>query len=639
MSRYDFQRLNDKDFEYLAVDLLSKIERIHIERFKSGKDAGVDGRFFSPSDGEVIIQCKHWQKSGLTSLITHLVGSELPKIRKLNPKRYLLVTTVSLSRQNKKAIVAALSPFIISESDVIGQEDIEDLISCNLDIETRHYKLWLASTNVISNMFNNAVIGRSRNRIKDILEFSSRYVFTKNHDLAFEKLQKNHVIIITGEARIGKTTLADQMCLYYIQKEFQFVCLEDKIEEAEAVYSEGTKQVFYFDDFLGRNYLEALARNEDSKIIRFIKRVSKDSKKRFILTSRTTILNQGKTLSDQFHIENVERNEYDVRLTLLNAFDKAKILYNHLWFSSLSPEFIEEIYSENRFLSVIKHRNFNPRVISFLTDPYKLREIAVDSYWNYIQESLALPVDIWSNVFNNQLDNFSRILVHFTVYNGRQVSEDELRRAFGYYLNEFSATILPASVSDFEKQVRLVVGAVLNRVHDPRKGTVHFELFNPSVGDYVLSNLKKTGSDIGPYLRALRTKSSLDNLDNLCKSAYIGMSRYREFLCSILSAIGETSVKAIGYDFLLFRKLIESGVEPEKYENTCKAYIRGMNWGCLSLIECSDLLEVLKWYCYAIFDVGELERVVDLLLLFLDEPLTHDDYVNVSAFAVNTKIY
>ncbi|MND91178.1 hypothetical protein D3C80_832900 [compost metagenome] len=62
MADYDFHTLNDKDFEELVVDLLSAEFDKRIERFKVGKDGGVDGRFFNIDGGEQIIQCKHWIK-------------------------------------------------------------------------------------------------------------------------------------------------------------------------------------------------------------------------------------------------------------------------------------------------------------------------------------------------------------------------------------------------------------------------------------------------------------------------------------------------------------------------------------------------------------------------------------------------
>ena len=46
MTDYTFSTLNDKEFEILSTDILSKFLGIKVERFKGGRDGGVDGRFF-----------------------------------------------------------------------------------------------------------------------------------------------------------------------------------------------------------------------------------------------------------------------------------------------------------------------------------------------------------------------------------------------------------------------------------------------------------------------------------------------------------------------------------------------------------------------------------------------------------------
>ncbi|WP_376746725.1 restriction endonuclease [Stutzerimonas nitrititolerans] len=60
MHEYDFKSLNDKEFEILSTDILSSILGQRIERFKPGRDSGVDGRFFNTANDEIVIQCKHW---------------------------------------------------------------------------------------------------------------------------------------------------------------------------------------------------------------------------------------------------------------------------------------------------------------------------------------------------------------------------------------------------------------------------------------------------------------------------------------------------------------------------------------------------------------------------------------------------
>ena len=124
---YSFSQLNDKEFEVLVCDLLSIELDEHIERFKSGKDNGVDGRFFSPAGTEIIIQCKHYYKSELATLLRNL-KKEATKVKKLNPQKYLLVTSVPLSRHNKKAIKKIFEPYIKIDSDIYGCEDLNSML-------------------------------------------------------------------------------------------------------------------------------------------------------------------------------------------------------------------------------------------------------------------------------------------------------------------------------------------------------------------------------------------------------------------------------------------------------------------------------------------------------------------------------
>ena len=42
MAEYDFVKLNDKEFEALSTDILSNLEQCRVERFKAGKDGGID---------------------------------------------------------------------------------------------------------------------------------------------------------------------------------------------------------------------------------------------------------------------------------------------------------------------------------------------------------------------------------------------------------------------------------------------------------------------------------------------------------------------------------------------------------------------------------------------------------------------
>src|SRR5260370_1623933 len=96
-----------------------------------------------------IIQCKHYATSGLTKLISALRKSEAPKVSKLCPARYVLATSVGLTPANKTEIAKLFSPYIKTFSDILGRDDLNNLISRHPTIEQHNFKLWLTSAAVL----------------------------------------------------------------------------------------------------------------------------------------------------------------------------------------------------------------------------------------------------------------------------------------------------------------------------------------------------------------------------------------------------------------------------------------------------------------------------------------------------------
>lgn len=629
MANYDFSCLNDKEFESLSVDVLSAHIGQRIERFKSGKDKGVDGRYFSAQNEEIILQCKHWQKSGLSALLRYLNKSEVYKVRKLNPSKYIFVTSLELSRENKIQIKKIFSPFILNESDIYGNEDINDIISSNSAIEQKHYKLWLTSTNVIQTILGAAIVGRSKFKLEEIIEDTSRYVITVNHERSLKKLEELHTVIITGEPGIGKTSLADQLCQHYAANDYELCYIENSLNEAEEHYKEASKQVFYFDDFLGRNFLLALDHHQDSHVVNFIKRVQRDAKKRFILTSRSNILNQGKRLSDLFVIKHIDKNEYEITISSLSDFDKAKILYNHIWYSKIDESYIEEIYKEKRYRLIIRHRNFNPRLISFITDPERLKEINPDNYWEHIENTLATPEGVWSNVFDIQLDDVCRHMVVAVAIHGRRISESSLERFF-YRLKNTNLNIKNAK--SFDMTMRLLVGALLNRSITSRDEDAVYDLFNPSIADYVIATYLQDVDYIEQLINCLSTTGSIDNLSNLYCSGSINKSTCKNLVeKAIFSYVGD--IKEDQSDVFLIRLLSFGSDILNPSENMC-ALIEKVSEILLNADTLSVDYHTFKFIDWAM-DLNRIRNDDERLILIIDDFLrdnwpTSEEYSIIS---------
>lgn len=543
MNDYDFKNLNDKEFEVLATDLLSKRDGVKYERFKPGRDGGIDGRYFSVSGKSTILQCKHWISTPLEKLIKNLKDKELLKIRKLNPDRYILILSHPLSVNDKDVIFKTLSPYIKTPADILGKEDLNDILSLNGDIERRHYKLWIASSNVLSALLNKAILDRSDSLLEDIRSNSHIYVETENHSLALDKLDKLGTVIITGPAGIGKTTLAEQLLLHYTASGYSLFYISEEIKEAENAFTNDDNQIFFFDDFLGRNYLEALSGHEGTHIVNFINRVKKNKNKKFILTSRSTILNQGKILIDVFENNNIKKNEFEISFDSFSILDKAKILYNHIWHSSLSAEHVDQLYLNKRYKDIINHRNYNPRIIKFITDSERLDDCDASKYWQYSKSLLENPAEVWSNPFEAQHDDFGRALILLVTLNSRAIEQAALSEAYARLLSLPFASSMHGK-KDYLQQLKHLVGSMLNRTI--LKNSSLINLFNPSIGDFVL---KRYSSDV-PALRdaftCLRSTSSIKTVIDLNKNALITDSAKNEILGGIIQSAH--SINYAGYD-------------------------------------------------------------------------------------------
>lgn len=551
MNDYNFSRLNDKEFEVLCTDLIGASEGVRFERFKAGRDGGVDGRYFSPNGGEWILQAKHRPASSFSKLVAHVRSSEAPKVAALKPERYVLVVSHPLSRSTKDELIEALgAPCPVS---VYGKEDLNDLLALHPRVEQRHFKLWISSATVLVHLLNNAIMGRSNAMMIEIVEKSKIFVQTRNFEWAVDKLNQLGTVIITGQAGIGKTTLAEQLILFYAKNGFEFLSVSHDIHEAEQAYMPDRPQLFYFDDFLGKNYLEALSGHEGSQIVNFIKRIHRDrATKKFVLTSRSTILNQGRILNDAFENGNVNRNEMEIKLQSLSSLDKAHILYNHIWHSGLSPEHVESFYVDKRYHRVIGHRNFNPRIIQFITDPQRLVDIPAEAYWNHITNLLDNPTRIWEHPFDAQLDDFGRFLVLLVAFNGNDILEQDLAKAYAVGLR------MPGHASfkgkrEFGFVVRHLSNSLLTRVMAGEKRS--YKLFNPSLGDFLLHRYAKDSVLLETLFKCLRSLNTIKILQDMTRNEDIS---------------GET---AMGMRRSLFEHEESLGFESSSPEYLAKLYI------------------------------------------------------------------
>lgn len=623
MNDYDFSQLNDKEFEEISLDLISIERSQRYERFKAGRDEGIDGRYYISLGKQEVVQCKHYLKTGYKGLISSLKKknngiNEIDKVRKLKPEKYIFITSLELTAKNKQEIMELFDPYIKKPQDIYSQSDLNDLLSSNDDIEEKYYKLWISSTNVLNRILHNAIKGRSEFLAETIQHKAKYYVETKDYKNVVQMLRDNHVVIIAGEPGIGKTTLAQQVALRYILKDFEFYVIEDPINEAESMLQLGKKQIFYFDDFLGSNFLDAIESKKDSHIVNFIERIKKDNQKRFILTSRTNIFNQSLSLSDTMKSSKIQNNELVIDIKNLGEIEKAKIFYNHIWHSGLKEEYIDELYIEKRYRHVVRHKNYNPRIIEYITKDINEETVKSADYWKFVIDKLDNPKDVWRQTFDRQSDDFIRSLVILVVFNGNTIQESDLKIAYEFYIKHIGLVNPSSASKDFETIIEDVIKYFLTRTIFS-KSRIDYSLFNPSIADFVINRYQSNYNILFAALFSLKNHQSLKKFIGLypsliTKDIYLKVLKnlYEQedflegspdYIIRLLSMVESTELYHLGLDISKKNDFLEYCIKKQKKVE--------LNDVVFSLIEDSSITIPLDSLTFLKFKVINLDTEIE----------------------------
>jgi Restriction endonuclease len=267
--QYDFQQLSPHDLETLVRDLLQAEWGVALESFKTGRDGGVDLRY-ARGPHNLVVQVKHYVRTGLAGLLRDL-KVEAGKVTALKPTRYLLVTSVPLSPANKQAIAAVFSGGL-AVSDVLGQDDLNNLLGRHPEVEHKHYKLWLSSRAVLDRVLHSNILTQTEFQIEKVHATIRRNVRSDAYPNALEILDRNRVVIISGAPGVGKTTLANMLLYAHLERGWEPVVIRRDLAEGQKLFQRGKSQIFYFDDFMGATFLgdraSGFLRNEDRSIFR-----------------------------------------------------------------------------------------------------------------------------------------------------------------------------------------------------------------------------------------------------------------------------------------------------------------------------------------------------------------------------------
>jgi hypothetical protein len=450
-------------------------------------------RYAPTSDDSLVVQCKHYAETGFNGLLAAL-KKEGAKVNRLAPNRYCIATSVPLSPDKKRTILAFFSPFCQSEEDIYGLEDLNNLLTLYPEIERHHYKLWLTSSTVLERIVHSDVFNQTVLLVESIQQKARRYVQNRSFFDALALLKTYRYCIISGNPGIGKTFLAEILLLEHIRQGFEPVVVRSHISEAFKLLKGNTRQVFYYDDFLGQTgWEDKLEKNEEQSILDFIAYVRTHEHAAFILTTREYILQQARAVYEKLHAADFDNAKCIIELCSYTRRNRAHILLNHVFFSDLTPDHKRALVIKKNLLAIIDHLNYSPRIVEWMSGIKNIQDCIPDEYPEVFIKTLNDPENLWLHAYRKHLSPAARsmLLVLFSFQSA--VDLDDLREAYeAFRLLEVQRCNAMRAASEFTTVLDELEGSFIRCERNAHTVVVAFH--NPSVRDFLEKHMS-TNSD------------------------------------------------------------------------------------------------------------------------------------------------
>lgn len=496
--QFNYSALDSYEFELLSRDVAQRLTGIKLSCYTEGKDGGIDASdyYFGPNvRPSVVVQAKRWIQrasySKLESTVAALI-SQLNSCDKL-PSNSLIFTVASgVSGAFQRRLSTKAESLCVSEFQLFDSVKLDQFLSdeSNSDILRKHFKLWIAGTNVLQNLYNRSFFVGCDLYLADIDERKSLFVQTELFNRAIDILESSPCLLITGDPGTGKTTLTQMLALQMSTAGYRVLYsssyeLEDVISASSP--DSDLSELIVLDDFLGQNFLDVrpdLLRQISSLLFM----VKKSDKRKIILNSRISILNEADRKDDSFHrlIRQLDDQLVYIDTSSMGLLDKARIILSNLRFENVPQPYInalsEKVDNDKAgCVKICEYPNYNPRVIEYCSRPEFIERCNLNNYYSAIVSRLNNPVDIWKNESEERLGEEERVLAcQLFSFGTESVRLSHLKTAFNSRIKLSSG--IDRSIDCFDRAIKRLKSAVVKTVIIA--GELHVAMVNPSVNDY-----------------------------------------------------------------------------------------------------------------------------------------------------------
>lgn len=371
--KYDLINLEWQEFELLSFKCLQIDISKSITFIEGGNDKGREftykgkASFFTENNQELtyIFQAKHKSTLDFKALKNDL-KKELEKVyinNKLVSDIYCLVTNISLYGNQNDELHLVFNDFIQENNlpfyldfKIYGYRHFESCIDTNNSlkilfpsiIKNADFKLLLEEIINKNSTINSDIF------IKLFYRNKKRFVTTSIFEEALNKINKNHILLLSGPPKSGKTFTAEMII-------FNKYCMEEfmpyniiSIDDFHSFYDKSKKQIFLFDDTFGKYNIDLNRADIINRKIDYIFDLIDDNHK-CLFTSREYIYRAFVNYADKEVKEFIQKITVDVYK--LNKHEKESIFFKYYKLSTKQKEVTINISS------LLDHENFTPEVI------------------------------------------------------------------------------------------------------------------------------------------------------------------------------------------------------------------------------------------------------------------------------------
>lgn len=511
---------------------------VQLRRFAAGRDGGID-LVNNVCKKDIIVQVKHYIKTDISGLLSSL-KKEIPKVEELKPNQYYICCSKELSSEKVKEVYLMFSDYMESDKNIITLNEIDNFLAQpeNIDILRRHYKLWISSTNILQDIYSNDIFIDCEVLLSNIHLDEKLFVQTVSYDRALECLSKNGTLFITGDPGVGKTVTSKMLILYYAANGYRVRYTTDGADlsaiKRSLSQSREAKEIILLDDCFGQAYFN-MKETQGNELLALIKHVNLSKNKRLILNSRVTIYREAQAKTPEL-VRSFENKEYKVHIIDMSAMsniEKAKILYNHLYFNNIQDEYFASIKQNKNYRKVVDHPNYNPRIIEFVSNPNRYSDVPSKCYCDFIFEHLNNPDKVWDDEYERKLSKADRMLLTtlFSLTN-TAVPLEIVMQCFNARIQGLPD--IDMTINQFQNSFSRLQQAFIKMVDEKNKPML--SMINPSVNDYISSRINTNIIEKNDLINTATSVMQLKKLLTL-----------DEFRAKIISAFNDGSI--INYYF------------------------------------------------------------------------------------------